>query len=276
MQPKSAVRSDGRNVWIVAQQPVGFPVLAPPAVAQSPQSVGIGDPHGPLFVFRKGPGPVLRATRVDRCGGSRRKPAAAVPLTPRKTPQAVAIHSLSRWSTKPRCDSRAIEPVRRAEQADPAGVPDRCAPRRPASPPPTWRRRKSRPAIERCRPPSRLSASRSVAAPAHPSRARPSEVPTQSAPFRSRRMLQIRSRRQALRLRPGLPFAAAQPARYAATDQSQSTAIPRGLPAPRWSSRVRSPLWSSMTLHLPSRQMASPLSVGTMTDPSRNVVKAPQ
>ena len=31
-----------------------------------------------------------------------------------------------------------------------------------------------------------------------------------------------------------------------------------------------------MTLQLPSRRMANPLSVGTMTDPSRPTVKAPQ
>ncbi len=59
VQPQSAVRADDRDVWVVAQEPVRFPVSAPPAIAQSPQPVGIGDPHGALFVFRKGPRPAL-------------------------------------------------------------------------------------------------------------------------------------------------------------------------------------------------------------------------
>jgi hypothetical protein len=39
---------------------------------------------------------------------------------------------------------------------------------------------------------------------------------------------------------------------------------------------ARSPRCSSMTLQAPSRRMAKPLSVGTMTDPSRRTAKAPQ
>src|ERR1035441_3993968 len=72
----------------------------------------------------------------------------------RKTPQAVATHSLSMWSTKPRKGAR---PPGRGDES--SRLPDRCEPRCPASPPPTWRRRQSRPATGRYRPPGRFSGS---------------------------------------------------------------------------------------------------------------------
>jgi hypothetical protein len=100
-------------------------------------------------------------------------------------------------------------------------------------------------------------------------------VPTHSAPFLSRRMLQIRSEGRPCALvqasHSPWPIQRATPAPTRAThsdpSRSSKTAVVTA---------VRSPRRSSTTVQFPPRLTANPSSVGTIIDPSRPWPKAPK
>src|ERR1035441_8660717 len=116
----------------------------------------------------------------------------AVGRSLRKMPQAVATHSLSRWSTKPRCEVTQVRPS--------AGSTRRIFPVAGLT-------RATLPGFTTAHTvPSDVSPSHRTLSPPRPfflvqvrggpppsNRAKPREVPTQSAPFLSRTMLQIKS-----------------------------------------------------------------------------------
>ena len=181
---------------------------------QSPQAVGIGDPHGPLLIFRKGPRPLLERRRlIDALeSAGRRGPVIAKDAAGRGNPQPAETVD------EPAVRSLAREPVVPAEQTDLPG--GRIDARHAA-------RLHHRPhgAVGGLSQPAHIVAAQAVfpgpgaGRPAPSSRAKPSDVPTQSAPFLSRRMLQIRSDGRPCARRPGLPFAVTQPAGHASADQ---------------------------------------------------------
>ena len=236
VQPESAVRGDGRDVWVVAQKPVRFPVLAPPAIAQSPQPVGIGDPHGPLFVFRKGPRPVLqRRGLIDAAEaiGSGR-PVVAKDAAGCGNPQPVQVVD----ETAVR--SPAGEPVRRAEQTNLPGC--RIDARHAA-------RLHHRPdgAVGSLAQPSNVVAAQAVFPGPGPRRpaARPAAPSPERFPPRARLSCRAgcsRSGRTAgLAPWSRLPIRRNPASGPRRPRSAQSTAIPRDLPGQRWSSRCAAP-----------------------------------
>src|ERR1019366_10515037 len=114
VQPESAVRPDDRDVRAVGEEAVGFAVLAPLAIPETPQPIGIGDPDSPLFVFRYGPCRVFqRRGLVDALEaiGSRR-PVVSKDAAGCRHPQP--LHVVDETAMR----SLAREPVRLAEETN--------------------------------------------------------------------------------------------------------------------------------------------------------------